>query len=120
MFGRRHDSQPGATKTPPPPPAPKAQASTAASPSPATPKPKPKAKPSASLPSQAPARASGSDARKSPEYYTIKSTIFNALIDTIDLTHLAQLDTESAREEIRDIVSEIVSIKNVVMAIAEQ
>jgi pilus assembly protein CpaF len=118
VFGRRHDSQPGASKTPPPPPAPKAQAG--ASVQSATPKPNPKAKPAADSPSQAPARGAGSDARKSPEYYTIKSTIFNALIDTIDLTQLAQLDTESAREEIRDIVSEIISIKNVVMSIAEQ
>nr|WP_246220362.1 CpaF family protein [Parvibaculum indicum] len=42
------------------------------------------------------------------------------MIDTIDLTQLAQLDTESAREEIRDIVNEILSIKNVVMSISEQ
>ncbi|PKQ09653.1 MAG: protein kinase [Alphaproteobacteria bacterium HGW-Alphaproteobacteria-12] len=50
----------------------------------------------------------------------MKTTIFNALIDTIDLTQLAQLDAESAREEIRDIVNEILSIKNVVMSISEQ
>ena len=50
----------------------------------------------------------------------VKSTIFNALIETIDLTQLAQLDPESARDEIRDIVAEIISIKNVVMSIAEQ
>ncbi|MBV1934127.1 MAG: CpaF family protein, partial [Parvibaculaceae bacterium] len=118
MFGRRHDSQSGATQAPPPPPAPKAQAS-APAPEP-TSKPKPKAQPVTNVPGVAPARASGTDTRKSPEYYTIKSTIFNALIDTIDLTQLAQLDTESAREEIRDIVSEIISIKNVVMSIAEQ
>ncbi len=59
-------------------------------------------------------------AQKSEEYYAIKTTIFNALIDTIDLGQLAQLDTASAAEEIRDIVTEIVSIKNVVMSIAEQ
>jgi pilus assembly protein CpaF len=57
---------------------------------------------------------------RSEEYYQIKSTIFNALIDTIDLGQLAQLDPESAREEIRDIVNEIISIKAVVMSIAEQ
>ncbi|MGE3142988.1 MAG: CpaF family protein, partial [Hyphomonadaceae bacterium] len=39
---------------------------------------------------------------------------------TIDLAQLAQLDPESARDEIRDIVAEIISIKNVVMSIAEQ
>ena len=57
---------------------------------------------------------------RSDQYYEIKTTIFNALIDTIDLAQLAQLDAASAREEIRDIVNEIISIKNVVMSIAEQ
>src|SRR5690348_1994998 len=57
---------------------------------------------------------------RSEEYYQIKSTIFNALIDTIDLAQLTQLDADSAREEIRDIVNEIISIKAVVMSIAEQ
>lgn len=56
----------------------------------------------------------------SEEYYATKTTIFNALIDTIDLGQLAQLDQESAREEIRDIVVEIIAIKNVVMSISEQ
>ena len=57
---------------------------------------------------------------RSDEYYRVKTMVFNALIDTIDLAQLAQLDAESAREEIRDIVVEIISIKNVVMSIAEQ
>ncbi len=57
---------------------------------------------------------------RSEDYYQIKTTIFNALIDTIDLAQLAQLDPDSAREEIRDIVNEIISIKAVVMSIAEQ
>ncbi|NND49320.1 MAG: CpaF family protein, partial [Rhizobiales bacterium] len=58
--------------------------------------------------------------KRTDDYYNVKTTIFNALIDTIDLTQLAQLDNESAREEIRDIVNEIIAIKNVVMSIAEQ
>jgi len=58
--------------------------------------------------------------RHSEEYYDIKTTVFNALIDTIDLTQLAKLEAEAAREEIRDIVAEIIQIKNVVMSIAEQ
>jgi pilus assembly protein CpaF len=57
---------------------------------------------------------------RSEEYYDVKTTVFNALIDTIDLTQLARLEVETAREEIRDIVSEIVAIKSVVMSIAEQ
>jgi len=58
--------------------------------------------------------------RHSEEYYDVKTTVFNALIDTIDLTQLSKLDSSAAREEIRDIVSEIIQIKNVVMSIAEQ
>ncbi len=58
--------------------------------------------------------------KHSEEYYDVKTTVFNALIDTIDLTQLAKLDTAAAREEIRDIVTEIIQLKNVVMSIAEQ
>lgn len=57
---------------------------------------------------------------RSDEYYQVKTMIFSALIDTIDLAQLAQLDVDSAREEIRDIVNEIITIKSVVMSIAEQ
>ena len=70
-------------------------------------------------PADAPAAPSYERSR-SEEYYDVKTTVFNALIDTIDLTQLARLDAEAAREEIRDIVSEIVAIKNVVMSISEQ
>ena len=59
-------------------------------------------------------------AERSAEYYAIKTTIFNALIDTIDLGQLSRLDNETAADEIRDIVTEIISIKNVAMSIAEQ
>ncbi len=58
--------------------------------------------------------------RRSENYYDVKTLIFSALIDTIDLSQLAKLDVESAREEIRDVVSEIIALKNVVMSIAEQ
>lgn len=76
-------------------------------------------------PAPAPVRApepppSENRSQKSEEYYDVKTTVFNALIDTIDLTQLAKLDAPAAREEIRDIVSEIIQIKNVVMSIAEQ
>jgi len=87
---------------------------------PAAPAPAPKpvlAPQLAPLRSASPARVAEN---RSDDYYQIKSTIFNALIDTIDLAQLAQLDPESAREEIRDIVNEIISIKAVVMSIAEQ
>src|SRR5262249_32009155 len=63
---------------------------------------------------------SASDAQRSEAYYEVKGTIFSALIEAIDLAQLARLDGESAREEIRDIVNEIIAIKNIVMSIAEQ
>jgi len=57
---------------------------------------------------------------QSDEYYGIKASVFNALIEAIDLTQLSGMDQEMAREEIRDVVTEIISLKNVVMTIAEQ
>ena len=49
-----------------------------------------------------------------------QADIFGALIEAIDLAQLARLDADSAREEIRDIVNEIIAIKNIVMSISEQ
>jgi pilus assembly protein CpaF len=60
------------------------------------------------------------DTRRSEAYYETKGTIFGALIEAIDLGQLAKLDADSAREEIRDIVNEIIAIKNIVMSISEQ
>ena len=57
---------------------------------------------------------------KSEEYYDVKTQVFAALIDTIDLSQLSKLDNEGAREEIRDIVNDIVAIKSIVMSISEQ
>src|SRR6266542_3534101 len=71
-------------------------------------------------PMEAPPPAPAMEARRSDNYYQVKATIFGALIEAIDLAQLAKLDSESAREEIRDIVNEIIAIKNIVMSIAEQ
>ena len=57
---------------------------------------------------------------KSEEYYDVKTQVFAALIDTIDLSQLSKLDNDGAREEIRDIVNDIVAIKSIVMSISEQ
>ncbi|MGN7126552.1 CpaF family protein [Methylorubrum thiocyanatum] len=57
---------------------------------------------------------------KSEDYFRTKSMIFGALIEAIDLAQLARLEGEAAREEIRDIVSEIIGLKNIVLSIAEQ
>ncbi len=74
-------------------------------------------KPSAPMAPSAPAQP---EVRRSDEYYLTKSMIFGALIEAIDLAQLSKLEPENAREEIRDIVNEIISIKNVVMSISEQ
>ena len=60
------------------------------------------------------------DTRRSESYYETKGTVFGALIEAIDLAQLARLDADAAREEIRDIVNEIIAIKNIVMSISEQ
>ena len=113
MFGRRSNepAQPrrAVPQTPPPPaaaaPEPKAAPQPRQAAAPAQPRPEPVVEP---------------QRKHSEEYYDVKTTVFNALIDTIDLTQLSKLDGAAAREEIRDIVSEIIQIKNVVMSIAEQ
>src|SRR5579875_2388948 len=68
----------------------------------------------------APQHAPAIDTRRSESYYETKSAIFGALIEAIDLSQLARLDAEAAREEIRDIVAEIIALKNIVMSISEQ
>src|SRR5215831_7015333 len=115
MFGKRSASEPAFGK--PAQPAREANAPTRAAPEQAQP-----AAPQAAGPGapQAKQVAKAVTDNRSEDYYQIKATIFNALIDTIDLAQLAQLDPDSAREEIRDIVNEIISIKAVVMSIAEQ
>ena len=114
------------------------RAASSAAPAPASPAPSPNGRspmPSAGLGAPilaAPSAKSGAssnpqqqipsaiDTRRSESYYETKGTIFGALIEAIDLGQLAKLDADSAREEIRDIVNEIIAIKNVVMSIAEQ
>jgi pilus assembly protein CpaF len=60
------------------------------------------------------------ETRRSESFYETKGQIFSALIEAIDLTQLSKLDPLAAREEIRDIVNEIVAIKNVAMSISDQ
>ncbi|MCC0032256.1 MAG: Flp pilus assembly complex ATPase component TadA [Brucellaceae bacterium] len=71
-------------------------------------------------PVAAPAPEPRRQRERSDTYYDTKSQVFSALIDTIDLSQLAKLDQEAAREEIRDIVNDIIAIKNFAMSISEQ
>ena len=108
MFGKRPTFGGGSQQKP--------AASGAAESRPAT-QPQNSAKPTAPPPPSAPMPV---ETRRSDEYYITKSMIFGALIEAIDLAQLSKLEPEAAREEIRDIVNEIISIKNVVMSISEQ
>jgi pilus assembly protein CpaF len=125
MFGKRLSD--ADNKSAPPSPAPSAAAPAAAGATGKIPDLNaPQAGAQAARPGGAQAAAPGKkpDAafanKRSENYYDIKSTIFNALIDAIDLTQLGQLDRDAARDEIRDIDNEIITLKDVVMSIAEQ
>ncbi len=132
MFGRRGTTTPAETpaadtpqpKAPEAPrPAPEAprevQAERPQAPQPAKPAATP-IKPAAQGAAAREAQPGYTPRVRSAEYYDTKTAIFSALIDAIDLSQLARMDTESARDEIRDIVNEIIQLKNVVMSIAEQ
>lgn len=75
---------------------------------------------SRAAPSAAPAtateRAEGPDQRLSD----IKIAIFNDLIDSVDPTELGRLEPAQVREEVSDIVAEIISMRNLVISAAEQ
>ena len=112
MFGKRahggsevENAAVGSTPAAAPAPAPKER----------TPAPAPPPAPHA-----APTKAQTDSVPRSEDYYAVKQSIFAALIDTIDLGQLATLDQSSARDEIRDIVTEIITLKNVVMSVSEQ
>jgi pilus assembly protein CpaF len=128
MFGKRgSDGGFGGADTRPPPapstfktepaPAPRPSMAPAAAPAPLPAAVTPKRFESAIAP--APERKSPTRER-SEAYYDTKSQVFSALIDTIDLSQLSKLAPDNAREEIRDIVNDIIAIKNFAMSIAEQ
>ncbi len=127
MFGKKTEAGGSGPVTLPPGPAALAHAAAASPLGKAIPDLKPAGAPIAAAAGQ-PARPAAvvvekpqvEHKHKSESYYDIKSTIFNALIDAIDLTQLGQLDRDAARDEIRDIVNEIIALKDVVMSIAEQ
>jgi len=69
----------------------------------------------------APAPQSSAESAGHSEFYMeTKSAIFNALINTIDLSQLAQLDAKGAADEMREIVAELIALKNVSMSVSEQ
>ncbi|HEX9448563.1 MAG TPA: CpaF family protein [Dongiaceae bacterium] len=50
----------------------------------------------------------------------IKTSVFNDLISTVDLSELAKLDANSMREAITDVVSDIVGVRNLTISATEQ
>ncbi|WP_298960538.1 CpaF family protein [uncultured Roseibium sp.] len=130
MFGRRGSSSsgpqtlrpagvPGLQETP----VPAQETVRAEEPAPRQVQPEPAAKPVAAAPPPPPpepAQPAPQARKKNSEYYETKAQIFNALVEAIDLSQLARLDAEDARDEIRDVVNDIIALKNVVMSISEQ
>ncbi len=121
MFGRRgvtgsNPASPasGESKSPSP-----MGVTSAPSPAPAAPAPAPAApepvKSTPTVPNDA-----GATRQRRSDYYDIKADVFSAMIDTIDLAQLTRMDNDSAREEIRDVVTEIIALKNLAMSIADQ
>ena len=54
------------------------------------------------------------------KYLDTKTKVFNALIETVDITELANLPPEEAREDITDWVNEVVSLQSIVLSATEQ
>lgn len=135
MFGRRGVSGPTSTPgsgqggnaaqipTPAPSPgrAPVEPPVAAAEPVKAVPVPTaPAPAPAPTPPASPAAQAEPAPKARRSDYYDIKSDVFSAMIDTIDLAQLTRMDNDSAREEIRDVVTEIIALKNLAMSIADQ
>lgn len=110
MFGRRTTIGQGTTPARPAVPAPAA----VSAPVP------PSASPASAGRSSAPPPPLEAAPQKSDHYYHTKSLIFGAMIEAIDLSQLSKLDSASARDELRDVITEILALKSVAMSIAEQ
>lgn len=68
-------------------------------------------------PAQVPATAKPENAE---QYYSLKKEIFSALIATIDVAALSNMDGEQARNEIGAIINDIVAAKKAGISMAEQ
>ncbi len=112
MFGKRDKppSQPTVVE------APKSEGDSA----PKVAKPAPKPEPKAAAPKAAPAAQRPSTPQDIARFGEAKISIFNTLVESIDLTELSKLDSTTMRAEIGDIIGEIISVKNMVLSAAEQ
>jgi len=62
----------------------------------------------------------GRDGMHNEAYYDLKSEIFEALIDAMDMGRVVSLPRDEAENEISQIVNEIIAVKGHIMSIAEQ
>lgn len=129
MFGRRGTAGPGGSQSKPfggggaakPEPAPKAAPKEKPAPAP-----KADAKPKAAPPKKAPAPEPGGQSSKPisnearEKLDEIKVKVFNDLMEAVDLAELSSLTPDQVREEINDMVSEIISMRGVVLSLQEQ
>ena len=58
--------------------------------------------------------------REKDRYYKLKHEIFTGIIESIDITKLASYDADRARNEIRDITTEIISLRTIQITLDEQ
>jgi pilus assembly protein CpaF len=72
----------------------------------------------AAAPAQTPSKTLAGEV--SQRLNDIRVKVFNALLDAVDLQEIAKLSPEAVREELTDIISEIVNIKKFVLSAAEQ
>ncbi|HYM31463.1 MAG TPA: CpaF family protein [Candidatus Cybelea sp.] len=97
MFGKRSTNAPAASSKPAPQAAPM--------------QPEPKLEP-------VPIQAFQSEAEQ--RFNDIKVAVFNALLDAVDLKEIGKLSASSVRDELTDIINEIINIKKFVLNAAEQ
>ena len=50
----------------------------------------------------------------------IKVTVFNDLLEAVDLAEISKLETEEVREEITDMTAEIISMRGLILSVQEQ
>ncbi len=80
--------------------------------------PKKSKKPEAKAPAE-PSRR-GPSGPKSSEFYATKADVFASLMDAMDMTRIAAMSREEAEQELKTIVTEIVSMKSYVISTAEE
>jgi len=107
MFGKRTGTPAPAAKPPPPASAPEPLVAVVEAP--ASPAVREIAAETATL-------FGGTDQR----YAEVKQKIFAALVEAVDLTELGKLNATQVREEIADIVGEIIAMRSIVLSATEQ